>query len=114
MAYYQNPPLAGNLVILPNTKLSDAVVTDFEKPDLSMIFGVDGGVSYSSDLERVEKVIMEVATEVMKNNPEGVKDFTRRLNLKFRRFQYQFFYGDEGAKQGRDFRFETLFYQSAA
>jgi small-conductance mechanosensitive channel len=72
----------GNLVILPNTKLSDAVVTDFEKPDLSMIFGVDGGVSYDSDLERVEQVILEVASEVMKNNPEGVKDFTPSVKFK--------------------------------
>jgi len=72
----------GNLVILPNTKLSDAVVTDFEKPDLSMIFGVDGGVSYDSDLERVEQVILEVATDVMKNNPEGVKDFTPSVKFK--------------------------------
>jgi small-conductance mechanosensitive channel len=72
----------GNLVILPNTKLSDAVVTDFEKPDLSMVFGVDGGVSYSSDLEKVEQVIIEVATDVLKNNPEGVKDFTPSVKFK--------------------------------
>ena len=62
----------GNLIILPNTKLSDAVVTDFEKPDLSMVFGVDGGVSYDSDLDKVEQVIVEVATAVLKNNAEGV------------------------------------------
>ena len=55
----------GNLIILPNTKLSDAVVTDFEKPDLSMVFGVDGGVSYDSDLDKVEQVIVEVATAVL-------------------------------------------------
>ena len=72
----------GNLVILPNTKLSDAVVTDFEKPDPSMIFGVDGGVSYDSDLEGVEQVILEVASDVMKNNPEGVKDFIPSVKFK--------------------------------
>jgi len=105
----------GNLVILPNTKLSDAVVTDFEKPDLSMVFGVDGGVSYSSDLEKVEQVIIEVATDVLKNNPEGVKDFTP--SVKFKNFgdsNIKFFSRDESAKQGRNFRFETLFHQSAA
>jgi small-conductance mechanosensitive channel len=72
----------GNLVILPNTKLSDAVVTDFEKPDLSMVFGVDGGVSYDSDLDKVEQVIVEVATAVLKNNAEGVKDFTPSVKFK--------------------------------
>jgi small-conductance mechanosensitive channel len=65
----------GNLVILPNSKLSDAVVTDFERPDASLLFGVDGGVSYSSDLDKVEQVITEVATDVMKNFHEGGKDF---------------------------------------
>jgi small-conductance mechanosensitive channel len=72
----------GNLIIMPNTKLSDAVVTDFEKPDLSMIFGVEGGVAYSSDLENVEKVIMEVAGTIMKSNPEGAKDFTPVVRFK--------------------------------
>jgi len=72
----------GNLVILPNTKLSDAVVTDFEKPDLSMIIGVDGGVSYNSDLEKVEQVIAEVAADVMKTHPEGGKDFTPVVRFK--------------------------------
>jgi small-conductance mechanosensitive channel len=72
----------GNLIILPNTKLSDAVVTDFEKPDLSMVFGVDGGVSYTSDLEKVERIITEVATAIMKNNPEGGKDFTPVVRFK--------------------------------
>jgi len=66
----------GNLIILPNTKLSDAIVTDFEKPEASMLFGVDCGVSYNSDLEKVERIAAEVAAEVMKNYPEGGKDFT--------------------------------------
>jgi small-conductance mechanosensitive channel len=72
----------GNLVILPNTKLSDAVVTDFEKPDLSMVFGVDGGVAYSSDLEKVERVITEVANDVMQTYPEGAKDFVPVVRFK--------------------------------
>jgi len=65
----------GNLIILPNSKLSDAIVTDYEKPDASMLFSVDCGVSYESDLEKVEKIVTEVASEVMNSCPEGVKDF---------------------------------------
>lgn len=72
----------GNLVILPNSKLSDAVVTDFEKPETSMLFGIDGGVSYSSDLDKVERIITEVATDIMKNFPEGGKDFTPVVRFK--------------------------------
>jgi small-conductance mechanosensitive channel len=65
----------GNLVILPNSKLSDAVVTDFEKPEASMLFSVDCGVSYNSDLEQVERIVREVAVETMNRYPEGAKDF---------------------------------------
>ena len=72
----------GNLVILPNTKLSDAVVTDFEKPETSMIFSVDGGVSYNSDLENVERIISEVAAEVMRIHPEGGKNFAPVVRFK--------------------------------
>lgn len=72
----------GNLIILPNSKLSDAVVTDFEKPDTSMVFGVDGGISYNSDLDKVERVITEVASDVMKNFPEGGKDFAPVVRFK--------------------------------
>lgn len=66
----------GNLIIMPNSKLSDAIVTDYEKPEASMSFGVECGVSYASDLEKVERVAIEVAKEVMNKNPEGKKDFT--------------------------------------
>ena len=72
----------GNLVILPNSKLSDAVVTDFERPDASMLFGVDGGVSYSSDLDKVERVITEVASDVMKSYQEGGKNFAPVVRFK--------------------------------
>jgi len=72
----------GNLIIMPNTKLSDAVVTDFEKPDLSMVFSVEGGVAYASDLDKVEKVIAEVADSIMKNNPDGAKDFAPTVRFK--------------------------------
>jgi small-conductance mechanosensitive channel len=72
----------GNLVILPNSKFSDAVVTDFEEPKTSMLFGIDGGVSYSYDLDKVERIIAEVASDVMENNPEGGKDFAPVVRFK--------------------------------
>jgi len=72
----------GNLVIMPNSRLSDAIVTDFERPDESMAFSVDCGVSYNSNLDQVEKVVLEVATKLMNNHPAGVKDFEPVLRFK--------------------------------
>jgi small-conductance mechanosensitive channel len=65
----------GNLIILPNSKLADAIVTDFEKPDKSLAFNVECGVSYQSDLEKVEKVTIAVAKELLQKLPAGNKDF---------------------------------------
>jgi small-conductance mechanosensitive channel len=69
----------GNTVVLPNSRLSDAIVTDFEQPDKTVQFAVDCGVSYESDLEKVEKVALEVARQTMQNFPEGDKGFTPAL-----------------------------------
>jgi small-conductance mechanosensitive channel len=64
----------GNLVILPNGKLADSVVTDYDKPDISVVFSVDCGVSYESDLNKVERVTIDVAKKVLSEVPGGVKN----------------------------------------
>ena len=61
---------ANNMIVVPNAKLSSSVVTNFYMPDTRMAVPVTVGVSYASDLEKVEKVTIEVATEVM-NEVEG-------------------------------------------
>lgn len=64
--------LANNMVIIPNSKLTSAIVTNFDTPmkELSILFDV--GVSYESDLERVEEITIEVAKEVMQEVAGGV------------------------------------------
>ncbi len=57
--------LPNNFVIIPNSKLSSAVVTNFYQPHKFMNLLVEVGVDYSSDLDHVEKVTLEVAKEVM-------------------------------------------------
>jgi small-conductance mechanosensitive channel len=65
----------GNLIVIPNSKLADAIVTNYETPDKSMVFTVVCGVSYESDLARVEQVALEVAQDITKARPEATKDF---------------------------------------
>ena len=72
----------GNLIILPNSKLSEAVITDYEKPDKALVFSVACGVSYESDLVKVEKTVIEIARETMLNLPEGAKDFQPIVRFK--------------------------------
>lgn len=67
--------LPNNMVIIPNSKLSSALVTNYYLPDKEMAVLVNAGVSYDSDLENVEKVTREVAREIMVSVEGGVPEF---------------------------------------
>ncbi len=67
--------LPNNVVLIPNEKLTKAIVINYYMPDKEMAVLVNLGVHYNSDLEKVEKVTCEVANEVMKDVPGGVPDF---------------------------------------
>ena len=67
--------LANNLVLIPNSKLAGAIVTNFQLPDTDMGVLVQVGVSYDSDLEKVEQVTNEVARESLKEVQGGVNGF---------------------------------------
>jgi small-conductance mechanosensitive channel len=67
--------LANNLTIVPNAKLASAVITNFYLPDQELAVLVPVGVSYDSDLERVERVTAAVGKEVMREVQGGVPAF---------------------------------------
>jgi len=67
--------LAGNLVLIPNAKLTEMIVTNYTLQDKEMIVRVGMGVHYDSDLKEVERIACEVAAEVMREAPGGVPDF---------------------------------------
>lgn len=68
-------PLRNNLIVVPNTKMTDAIITNFELPSrpYGVLLGI--GVSYASDLAKVERVSIEVAREVIQRVDGTVKDF---------------------------------------
>jgi len=67
--------LPNNVVLIPNTKLAQAIVTNYYLPDKELAVLVNLGVHYDSDLNHVEKVTCEVAKEVMEKVPGGVPAF---------------------------------------
>jgi small-conductance mechanosensitive channel len=67
--------LPNNVVLIPNEKLTKAIVTNYYLPDREMAVLVNLGVHYNSDLQKVEKVTCEVAKEVMKDVAGGVPEF---------------------------------------
>jgi len=67
--------LPNNVVIVPNAKLVSGQITNFYLPETEMAVLVQVGVSYQSDLEKVEKVTIEVAKEILREVEGGVKEF---------------------------------------
>lgn len=58
---------ANNTVLIPNSKLADAVITNYYLPQKEIAVKVQVGVSYDSDLDQVERVAAEVARETMRD-----------------------------------------------
>lgn len=67
--------LPNTIVIVPNSKLSQSLLVNTYLPDKEMAVLVNCGVAYDSDLEKVEKVTVEVAAQIQKNVPGAVKTF---------------------------------------
>lgn len=64
-----------NLVILPNSKMSDSIIENFYLDDKKMLFNVEVGVSYDSDLQKVEAVAIDVAKKVLAEAEGATRDF---------------------------------------
>ena len=61
--------LPNNIVVIPNSKLSQSVVTNYYLPEKRMSLLIPVGVSYSSDPERVEQVLVEEAKKAVGEIP---------------------------------------------
>jgi small-conductance mechanosensitive channel len=66
--------IAGNVVTVPNAKIAEAILINYHQPVQDMSVVIPVGVSYDSDLEKVERVTIEVGREVMTNVEGGVPD----------------------------------------
>jgi small-conductance mechanosensitive channel len=67
--------LANNVVLIPNHKLAQVIVTNYYLPEKNMSVLVQAGVHYGSDLEQVERVTCEVGREVMHDVTGAVPEF---------------------------------------
>ena len=63
-----------NLVAVPNAKLSENVVTNYSKPEDPLDVVISCGVSYESDLVRVETVGLEVMEQLRREHPDAYGD----------------------------------------
>jgi small-conductance mechanosensitive channel len=61
--------LPNNIVVIPNSKLSQSVVTNYHLPEKRMSLLIPIGVSYSSDPEKVEQILVEEAKKAAGDVP---------------------------------------------
>ena len=66
--------LSNNVVIIPNKKLGDAIITNFHLIDSKMMVEMPVGVSYESDPYRVEEVLLEEGARAVGEVPGVVSD----------------------------------------
>lgn len=66
--------LSNNYIIVPNSKIASAIVTNYYLPEKEISVLVEVSVSYDSDLEKVEALTVAAAREVLKSTTGAVKD----------------------------------------
>jgi small-conductance mechanosensitive channel len=54
--------LGNNIIVIPNASLAKAVITNYSLPEAHMSLTIPIAVSYSSDVEQVERVLLEEAS----------------------------------------------------
>jgi small-conductance mechanosensitive channel len=55
---------ANNTILVPNSKLANAIVTNFYSPDKALVASLEVTVRYGSDLAKVERLSLDIAKEV--------------------------------------------------
>jgi small-conductance mechanosensitive channel len=63
---------ANNLVVVPNSAMAKAIITNFSLPESRAAYVLQVGVAYGTDPERVEKVLLEVAQEAIRDGVAGL------------------------------------------
>lgn len=67
--------IKNTVVVVPNAKLAESIIINDSMPQREMAVFVDCGVAYESNLEKVEKVTVDVAKKIQQTAPGAVKDF---------------------------------------
>jgi small-conductance mechanosensitive channel len=73
---------SNNVIVVPNSTVANSTLTNFDMADKETAAYVRCGVSYSSDLKKVEEAIIRIGQEVMEREDGAVKGFTPIVRYK--------------------------------
>ena len=67
------PAGGGNMIVIPNQKIASSNITNYSMPRKDIVISIPVGVAYDSDLDKGERVTLDVAKEVMAQIDKDVK-----------------------------------------
>lgn len=67
------PAGGGNMIVIPNQKIASSNITNYSMPRKDIVISIPVGVAYDSDLDKVERVTLDVAKDVMAQIDKDVK-----------------------------------------
>ena len=76
--------LSNSMLIIPNKQLAESRLLNYYYPSKDVAFGVELGAAYGSDLDRIERVTVEVAEAVLKSVSGG--DASHKPTVRFNGF----------------------------
>lgn len=80
--------ITDNLMVIPNTKIITSSFRNYSLPDKSIIIPIELAISYDSDLEKVEKITLEVAQETLKNFINAKDTIEYKPFIRYNKFDY--------------------------
>ena len=63
-----------NLIIIPNSRMAESIVTNFFSPTPAMNVVVTCGVSYESNLHQVQEIALEEANALIEESEDAIKE----------------------------------------
>ena len=66
---------SNTLVVVPNARFAETIITNYYEPAPPVNVYLTCGVSYDSDLVRVEAVSMDVMKQILEASPHGVQEY---------------------------------------
>ncbi|QIS13451.1 mechanosensitive ion channel family protein [Nocardia arthritidis] len=73
--------MPGNLVIVPNSRFAEAILTNYSRPSPDTEVTVDIAVGCENDLDHVERITMEVAREIVGHSETAAPEHDPQLRF---------------------------------
>jgi small-conductance mechanosensitive channel len=74
--------LNNNIAIIPNTSVLKSVISNYHRPEKAYTYFFTAGISYHSDLEKVERILRETACKIQKDQVKPFNEHTPTIRFK--------------------------------